>query len=416
MSFRTEHTPGIYGIHHIPSDTWYVGQSMGIANRVYDHILALERRGHTNHLLQRLWDTSPHEAFEFLVLEVCDIDTLLEKEGEWIDRLDSLENGLNILPARLGSTKPLTYREYMQEVARRVQESWHPRSRIRNAEDNRNLSEVRKMQTNVNTSGFSRGYTPEVREKSRQARLAYWEQRHELGLGKAKEYLAVNEIFGEVFQGEGVSTGQICRFLRVSGCPLSCVWCDSAQTWDFTRFDRTREVHRLDVQDVLRRVLKIPGKSRFLVISGGEPAVQWKKLAPIASYLRVRDWRVEVETAGTVFPQGETFGVNLWTVSPKLAHSGNPLERRYKPEVLRAFVDLPSVFKFVVQSPSDFPELDAIVETFEIPHDRVWVMPEGVTVDAVCDTARLIYDDTVRRRYNLTLRQHINLWGNKRGT
>ena len=45
--------------------------------------------------------------------------------------------------------------------------------------------------------------------------------------------LRVNEIFGQTFQGEGQTMGKLSAFVRLSGCNLTCVWCDTPYTWDW---------------------------------------------------------------------------------------------------------------------------------------------------------------------------------------
>ena len=39
--------------------------------------------------------------------------------------------------------------------------------------------------------------------------------------------MKVNEIFGPTIQGEGRSAGMPTMFVRLSGCNLACIWCDT---------------------------------------------------------------------------------------------------------------------------------------------------------------------------------------------
>jgi 7-carboxy-7-deazaguanine synthase len=61
----------------------------------------------------------------------------------------------------------------------------------------------------------------------------------------------VSALFGSTLQGEGPSAGRPASFIRLSGCLLSCRWCDTPWTWDWTRFDRGAEQRRMPTADVL---------------------------------------------------------------------------------------------------------------------------------------------------------------------
>ncbi len=151
----------------------------------------------------------------------------------------------------------------------------------------------------------------------------------------------------------------------------------------------------------------------MVVVTGGEPLLQQRALEALLGAIRARGWRVEIETAGTIAPAMAGRLVDQWNVSPKLANSGNPLERRYKPEVLRAFeVTGRAVFKFVACEPSDLEEVAAIVEACGLTN--IWVMPEGTDAATLGRRSAALADDVVKRGWNLTTRLHILLWGDTR--
>lgn len=244
--------------------------------------------------------------------------------------------------------------------------------------------------------------------------------------------LRVNEVFGPTVQGEGPATGQHCLFVRLALCNLRCTWCDTAYTWAFTedlaahlrtpqvfdRADNDREMTIPAVLDALRGSWPIDTRPTVVVVSGGEPMMQQRPLAELARNLQQRDHSVHVETAGTIAPLPDLVDqVDLFVVSPKLAHSGNPRQKRIRPAVLSAFGALGSgaMFKFVVTEPLDLVEVDEIVAGVGIPDRQVMIMPEGTTTAALLDTGRLVADAVTARGWGLCLRTHILLWSDVRG-
>lgn len=86
---------GIYGIHNMINDQWYVGQSQDIEKRWNAHRWGLSHGiGESIHLL-RAWRKYGEAAFEWIVLEECNIKALDKKEIEWINKKDSFRNGYN---------------------------------------------------------------------------------------------------------------------------------------------------------------------------------------------------------------------------------------------------------------------------------------------------------------------------------
>ena len=239
--------------------------------------------------------------------------------------------------------------------------------------------------------------------------------------------LVVSEIFGPTIQGEGPSAGHLAVFLRLGRCNLHCTWCDTSYTWDWkglngTKFDPAQELHRISVTDAADALITHGfGAHRVLVVSGGEPLLQQRRLVELLRYLNwrheLKPFSVEIETAGTIMPSVElTNLVNWWNVSPKLEHSGNTKKERYHPEVLGHFADAyNSTFKFVIHDSADLSEVEDMVRGLVIPRHKVWLMPEGVSEDIVWARGKWLAPLAIEHGFNFSTRLHVLVWGNKRG-
>lgn len=221
------------------------------------------------------------------------------------------------------------------------------------------------------------------------------------------------EIFSSV-QGEGVSAGMPSTFVRLAVCNLRCSWCDTAYTWDWTRYRREEQVTQRTPAEVAAAVMaRAP---RNVVITGGEPLIQRRTLAPLARELRDRGFRIEVETNGTIPPGELEPFVDQWNVSPKLSHSGNEGLRRLNPESLSAFARLDNAyFKFVVQREADLDEVAALRDTYAIPSTRIVLMPEGRTAAELGERSPWLAEQCTALGYRFSSRLHILIWGDKRG-
>jgi 7-carboxy-7-deazaguanine synthase len=225
--------------------------------------------------------------------------------------------------------------------------------------------------------------------------------------------LRVVETFGPTFQGEGPSAGQRAAFIRLSGCPVRCSWCDEPQTWDWSRFDRHTESRPMTAEQAFAWASGIPAE--LVVITGGEPLAQQHGLIELVTALADSGRRVEIETSGTITPVPVlAASVSAFNVSPKLASSMVPFDRRIRPDALAAFsASGKAVFKFVAHGPQDLDEVAELAGQFGLA--PVWIMPEGVTEERVLTGMRELADDVLRRGWNLTGRMHILLWGGARG-
>lgn len=105
--------------------------------------------------------------------------------------------------------------------------------------------------------------------------------------------LKVVEVFPTI-QGEGPFAGEPAIFIRLAGCNLKCYFCD-------TDFESNAQVIPHD--DMLKIIadLRSEIKTDLIVITGGEPMLQ--NLLPLLNRL-IPDYRVQIETAGTVWIDG----------------------------------------------------------------------------------------------------------------
>ncbi|MDE2754624.1 MAG: radical SAM protein [Gemmatimonadota bacterium] len=98
----------------------------------------------------------------------------------------------------------------------------------------------------------------------------------------------VTEIFHSI-QGESTWAGLPCTFVRLTGCPLRCVWCDTAYAFHGGT--------RMEIGEVLDAV-RAHG-CRLVEITGGEPLVQ-PGAATLAAALLDEGCTVLVETSGAL--------------------------------------------------------------------------------------------------------------------
>ena len=100
--------------------------------------------------------------------------------------------------------------------------------------------------------------------------------------------LRVTEIFRSI-QGESTHAGRPCTFVRLTGCPMRCVWCDSEYT--FTGGDH------IPLDDVVKQVHAL--NCKLVEVTGGEPLAQ-KSAFTLINRLCDEGFEVLIETGGYV--------------------------------------------------------------------------------------------------------------------
>jgi 7-carboxy-7-deazaguanine synthase len=104
--------------------------------------------------------------------------------------------------------------------------------------------------------------------------------------------LRVTEIFRSI-QGESTHAGRPCTFVRLTGCPMRCVWCDSE--YPFTGGEH------YSIDSILDQVRAFGCK--LVEVTGGEPLAQ-RKAFTLIERLCDEDYEVLIETGGYVSTAG----------------------------------------------------------------------------------------------------------------
>jgi len=233
--------------------------------------------------------------------------------------------------------------------------------------------------------------------------------------------LPVSEVFGPTIQGEGPFAGRAATFIRFMGCNLSCDWCDTAYTWDASRFDLRAQRHMMSAELVALKAMSCGINTNIVVLTGGEPLLQqdqpgWRVLLQT---LEAHKYRIHLETNGTISPNVDTIDhVSEMVVSPKLTNAG--LHRGHQDPTLHPdWVKLgrfPWMYlKVVCQTPKEVGQVADWAAEMGWPRDRVWVMPEGATAVELAERWPAIASAAAHHSVNASHRLHVLAWGTERG-
>lgn len=247
------------------------------------------------------------------------------------------------------------------------------------------------------------------------------------------------EIYGKVFQGEGATIGEPCVFFRFAGCNENCSFCDSAYTWLFQELGavsneyykavkKSDYVLEMAVDEAVQEIKNEAGQIRRVVFTGGEPLLQQDAILEIMESLG-DGWEYEIETNGTIMLKPELISkLSNINCSPKLTSSGNALDKRDKPEVIKLLVDIKNwdsiklpkiIFKFVVSKESleeDMAEIREWQLKYGVQNNQVYLMPEGIKATRIKKGLIRLLDICKAEGYKLSPRVHILTFGQRRGT
>jgi 7-carboxy-7-deazaguanine synthase len=207
--------------------------------------------------------------------------------------------------------------------------------------------------------------------------------------------LRVTEIFRSI-QGESTHAGRPCTFVRLTGCPMRCTWCDSEYTF-------TGGVH-LSVDDVMQQVRDF--NCPLVEVTGGEPLAQ-REAFDLISRLCDDGYEVLVETGGYV--STEDLDQRAKVILDVKCPASGEAERNHWPNLKRLRPEMDEV-KFVVADRADWEFARKVVGDYDLENltRSILISPAWDQID-LPELANWIVESGLNARMQLQLHKYI--WG-----
>jgi 7-carboxy-7-deazaguanine synthase len=207
--------------------------------------------------------------------------------------------------------------------------------------------------------------------------------------------LRITEIFLSI-QGESTHAGRPCSFVRLTGCPMRCVWCDSEYT--FTGGER------ISFEKIFAQLENFGCK--LVEITGGDPLAQ-KNVYPFITKLLDAGYEVLIETGG--FFSTEKVDERAQIILDVKCPASGEAERNYWANLERLRADKDEV-KFVVADLYDWEYAKEIIKKYDLETRAKAVLISPVfEVPNLAEIAEAVSKSGLKARLNLQLHKYI--WG-----
>ena len=211
------------------------------------------------------------------------------------------------------------------------------------------------------------------------------------------EKLRVTEIFYSL-QGETSRTGLPTVFIRLTGCPLRCHYCDTGYAFHNGR--------TMSIESILNKVGNYA--TRYVTVTGGEPLAQETCLA-LLDHLCERDYSVSLETSGALDVSRVNKKVSK-ILDIKTPGSGEESKNRWSN--LEALTDRDEI-KFVLCDEADYAWAKSVLSEKRLDRICPVLFSPSYRELPARDLAEWILRDQLPVRMQIQL--HKALWGEAPG-
>ena len=207
--------------------------------------------------------------------------------------------------------------------------------------------------------------------------------------------LRITEIFLSI-QGESSHAGRPCSFVRLTGCPMRCVWCDSEYT--FTGGER------ISFEEIFTKLDEFG--CNLVEVTGGEPLAQ-KAVFPFITELCDRGYEVLIETGG--FVSTENVDQRAKVILDIKCPASGEAERNHWPNLERLRPDIDEE-KFVVADIADWEFAKDIIAKYHLGNRVKEILISPVHgIESLAEISESFSQSGLSVRLNLQLHKYI--WG-----
>lgn len=221
--------------------------------------------------------------------------------------------------------------------------------------------------------------------------------------------LKVNEIFKSI-QGESTYAGIPCTFIRLTGCPLRCSYCDTKYAYKYGRY--------LTISDILNKIKNL--NTQLIELTGGEPLAQPNVYVLIDEIIKLQRKNSNISDINSNYLLIETSGsisiknvnkeaiiiMDIKTPSSNCSHLMDFNNISYlKPN---------DEVKFVIGTKKDYEYAKKVIETYNLYQKCKILISAVYNMIDPSKIVKWILKDELKVRFQLQLHKYI--WDpNKKG-